>query len=220
MSCLFYKHYLLWNGLSDIDDVLSVYDYITDPETGKIDDLMINQVKMKGEPVVSSRPSCLAHLFTDKLNLAGHSEHSSASHALKPSFAADKQESSDTGLFSGFLVGPAEADDEAIGGSPLDFKRTCRLKRVYLGTNKDPYGLIVYQVNLNRLLQSCIHFIDNQLKFQNDLTAVFFVDVNSEDAELLSELGVYVRMKEFMQAALYPILKRLQDIEKQTLKKK
>ncbi|KAJ1343347.1 hypothetical protein BSLG_002373 [Batrachochytrium salamandrivorans] len=48
-SCLFYRHHLLWSGIKSTADMHTFYDYITDPETGKIHDGLVNQVKRKGE---------------------------------------------------------------------------------------------------------------------------------------------------------------------------
>ena len=48
-TCLFYGHHLLWSGLANTADTHTFYDYITDPETGKIYDGLVNQIKRKGE---------------------------------------------------------------------------------------------------------------------------------------------------------------------------
>eukprot|EP00842_Homolaphlyctis_polyrhiza_P006844 jgi/Hompol1/749/HPOL_005402-RA len=53
-SCLFYKHYQIWSGIDDLESAYAVYDYLTDPETGKLDDGIINQVKNKGEVSMST----------------------------------------------------------------------------------------------------------------------------------------------------------------------
>ncbi|KAI8899920.1 hypothetical protein BC833DRAFT_583689 [Globomyces pollinis-pini] len=57
ICCLLWKETLVWSGFSNFEDTRVLYNYIVHPETGKFDDLMINQVKPKGEAVVSSRLS-------------------------------------------------------------------------------------------------------------------------------------------------------------------
>lgn len=49
-TCILWKHKIVWNGLpGDIIDLYPLLDYLTDPETGKMDDGFIDQVKPKGE---------------------------------------------------------------------------------------------------------------------------------------------------------------------------
>jgi hypothetical protein len=48
---LFYlwKHYLVWGNHSSVDEIQFLVDYLTDPQTGKNWDQIINQVKQKNE---------------------------------------------------------------------------------------------------------------------------------------------------------------------------
>jgi hypothetical protein len=47
-SLILWKHYLAFSGMVDENDTWTLYDYITHPETGKMDDGLISQVKDKG----------------------------------------------------------------------------------------------------------------------------------------------------------------------------
>jgi hypothetical protein len=53
--CVFYKNSLAWTSLEDVQNTLYLYQYITNRETGKFYDGFINQVKPKGQPVVTQR---------------------------------------------------------------------------------------------------------------------------------------------------------------------
>ena len=48
-TVVLYRHHLVSSGLKDLADLKSFYDYITDPETGKIADGLVSMVKPKGE---------------------------------------------------------------------------------------------------------------------------------------------------------------------------
>ena len=66
-----YKHcFLYWKSPLeiDVDDVYPLYEYLTDPETGKIADGIVNQVKEKGEVLI---------LFLDgSFDFSGHCHYS------------------------------------------------------------------------------------------------------------------------------------------------
>ncbi|XJO71434.1 hypothetical protein BDV3_000950 [Batrachochytrium dendrobatidis] len=121
-TCLFYGHHLLWSGLANTADTHTFYDYITDPETGKIYDGLVNQIKRKGEAIIDSKPIVLASHTTAISNST-----------FNPFFRATQ---SMQRAFSGFLVGPEHPYTSSI---PID------IKKVYLDEDLKPFGLIVYQ---------------------------------------------------------------------------
>ncbi|KND04621.1 uncharacterized protein SPPG_00339 [Spizellomyces punctatus DAOM BR117] len=53
--CFLWHDQLVWSGLESFQDLKSVYDFLTDPETGRVYDPIVNQVKRKGEPVIATR---------------------------------------------------------------------------------------------------------------------------------------------------------------------
>lgn len=48
-SLILWKHYLAFSSMANESDAWNLYDYITHPETGKMDDGLISQVKDKGD---------------------------------------------------------------------------------------------------------------------------------------------------------------------------
>jgi hypothetical protein len=66
-TCLFYKNSLSWTSFEDFNDILALYRYITDSASGKFYDGFINQVKPKGQSIVSQR------LFSTATNSSSHS---------------------------------------------------------------------------------------------------------------------------------------------------
>lgn len=47
-SLILWKHYLTFSSMANECDAWTLYDYFTHPETGKVDDGLISQVKEKG----------------------------------------------------------------------------------------------------------------------------------------------------------------------------
>lgn len=47
-SIVLWKHHLAFSGMGNKVDASVIYDYLTHPETGKLDDGLISQVKEKG----------------------------------------------------------------------------------------------------------------------------------------------------------------------------
>ncbi|KAH6563774.1 hypothetical protein BASA61_002813 [Batrachochytrium salamandrivorans] len=121
-SCLFYRHHLLWSGIKSTADMHTFYDYITDPETGKIHDGLVNQVKRKGEALIDSRPTNLA---------------SSSLSISKPNLSSFFGVGSSTNhSFSGFLIGP----DDIYSSS-----NHVAIKQVFFKDISEKLALIVYQ---------------------------------------------------------------------------
>ncbi|KAI9096075.1 hypothetical protein DFS34DRAFT_650793 [Phlyctochytrium arcticum] len=58
-GCLLWHDQLVWSSTRSPSDLQDVYDYFTDPETGRVYDGLINQVKRKGEPVTHGRRASL-----------------------------------------------------------------------------------------------------------------------------------------------------------------
>lgn len=50
---ILYDHSLLYSSFENTAHASTLYDYLTDPETGKFDDGIVNQCKQKGEAVIS-----------------------------------------------------------------------------------------------------------------------------------------------------------------------
>ncbi|KAI9349476.1 hypothetical protein DFJ73DRAFT_833698 [Zopfochytrium polystomum] len=63
-SILLWRHYIIWSGLGSVHTFRVLYDYVTDAETGKMDDSIVNQVKPKGEAIVSTRQKNLQSIPT------------------------------------------------------------------------------------------------------------------------------------------------------------
>ncbi|KAH9277148.1 hypothetical protein BASA83_000007 [Batrachochytrium salamandrivorans] len=121
-SCLFYRHHLLWSGIKSTADMHTFYDYITDPETGKIHDGLVNQVKRKGEALIDSRPTNLA---------------SSSFSISKPNLSSFFGVGNSTNhSFSGFLIGP----DDIYNSS-----NHVAIKQVFFKDISEKLALIVYQ---------------------------------------------------------------------------
>ncbi|KAI9208750.1 uncharacterized protein BJ171DRAFT_489867 [Polychytrium aggregatum] len=123
---LLWDHHVVYSGFKDLGSLHQIYDYLTDPETGKINDNIINQVKQKGEAAIGTRPA--------SLKSPAISETSSGSDG-RISFSAKWRTST---RFCGFLVGPIFSGD-ALENDSIP-------KRVYLGDNGIEHYLIVYQV--------------------------------------------------------------------------
>ncbi|KAJ3038343.1 vacuolar fusion protein ccz1 [Rhizophlyctis rosea] len=115
-----YKHYLAHHDLPSLDTLRPVYEYITNPETGKVDDGIVNQVKGKGEAVVGTRPMSLR---PGKVGGGG-----GIGGGLGSLFGLRRE----SGKFSGFLVGP-------VGGEVPE------PKVVYLGEEGWEHYVLVYQ---------------------------------------------------------------------------
>lgn len=127
-----WKHYLVWCGLPNLQDAKPLYDYITDPETGKVADNMINQVKGKGEAIVSSRPTNLNDLI-----VAGGASNKLSSPASKVSAALQSLSfRPEQPKFNGYLVGPVD---------PTQIQSASTVKRVFIGLRKKEMGLLIYQ---------------------------------------------------------------------------
>lgn len=92
---ILYKHHLIWCGFDEIKDFIDLYDYITDPNTGKISDSVINQVKLKDEAVISTRQMNLDSIVKTTF--------------IKALFSRNKN-----ALFSGYLVGPLDFENRHI----------------------------------------------------------------------------------------------------------
>ncbi|KAJ3322367.1 hypothetical protein HDV06_003087 [Boothiomyces sp. JEL0866] len=58
---LLYKNALVYSGLDQYEHIYDLYDYLVDSESGKYDDLIINQVKNKGEAAISARIYTFIH---------------------------------------------------------------------------------------------------------------------------------------------------------------
>ncbi|KAJ3196592.1 vacuolar fusion protein ccz1 [Irineochytrium annulatum] len=118
----------LFRGLPDFADLSSFYDYIADPETGKYDDRIINQVKDKGEGVISTRPTSLQPIEKETPISVPSSNLSSSS-----SIFSSRKTTETNQKFSGFLIGPE--DTGAEGGA----------KSFFLGRSREEYKVLVYQ---------------------------------------------------------------------------
>ncbi|KAJ3012660.1 vacuolar fusion protein ccz1 [Thoreauomyces humboldtii] len=114
---LLWHDHLVWNGLETFDVLKPLYNYITDPETGRVYDGIVNQVKRKGEPIISTR----------RVSLKSARQGRGPSALIKSVRRLQK--------FTGFLVGPAH-----LGSVNVD------LKTVYIGEDGNPHHLIVYQL--------------------------------------------------------------------------
>ncbi|KAJ1533505.1 hypothetical protein HK405_000478, partial [Cladochytrium tenue] len=95
-----------------------LYDFLTDPETGKVDDGIVNQLKPKGEPVIPTRPKTLQPAVGSAREKAGGSSGGTSSPmAFVRAFSSVKP-----ARFSGFLAGPEMAveDLDAAAIAPVD----------------------------------------------------------------------------------------------------
>lgn len=65
--CLLYKDALVWTALSTFEETYQVYDYLVDPDIGKHDDGFVNQVKPKGEALISNHADASSESFIKKI---------------------------------------------------------------------------------------------------------------------------------------------------------
>ncbi|KAL2916959.1 hypothetical protein HK105_203391 [Polyrhizophydium stewartii] len=197
-SCLFFKHHLLWSDLPSLADTHTFYDYITDPETGKLDDSIVNQVKDKGEPIMSSRPTSFS---TNAAPLVERTSTSIFAPRAKPE-----------PKFTGFLVGPeishmgsssststataAAAAAAASAASGPHLHQQPRIKHVYLGPDAVPHGLVVYQL-------------------LDDTTLALFVNLlNLDLAARLTDPRTYEKLYAHLADVLTPLNERLTEAYK------
>ncbi|KAJ3157343.1 vacuolar fusion protein ccz1 [Geranomyces variabilis] len=94
---LFWHDHLVWNGLDSFDALKPLHSYITDPETGRVYDGVVNQVKRKGEPIIATRRISLQSVRQSR------------------SFLKSPRRGS---KFSGYLVGPV-----TIGSLDVELKK-------------------------------------------------------------------------------------------------
>lgn len=71
LQCIFWKDTLTHTTMGKYTDIFSIYDWITDRHVGKISDGIVNQVKFKGEPIVS-RPLFGSNLKYSKKSFTGY----------------------------------------------------------------------------------------------------------------------------------------------------
>ncbi|TPX39679.1 hypothetical protein SeMB42_g06280 [Synchytrium endobioticum] len=126
-TLVLWKHHLVSSGLNDLVHLKSFYDYITDPETGKIADGVVSMVKPKGEPVISSRPTTLR-------------SNASALAAQSPSALLFSALSPRSSKFTGFIV---PALGETIAGTTTSM--SIHPKKLYIGPDAEEMFLVVYQ---------------------------------------------------------------------------
>jgi hypothetical protein len=159
----------VWNGADTVEEVRVLYDYLTDPECGKVDDGIINQVKAKGEAVISSRQLDLSTHSSKEYNststsASGNHHHQNSSSSSASSSSSSSSQSATSALsayflypskkeptkFSGFIVGPENVESlqqqqEQIVGSRFSSLRN-GAKTMYIGPKSVEHRVIVYQV--------------------------------------------------------------------------
>ncbi|KAJ3276432.1 vacuolar fusion protein ccz1 [Terramyces sp. JEL0728] len=136
---LLYKNALVYSGLERYEHIYDLYDYLVDSESGKYDDLIINQVKTKGEAAISSRVSTFLH---------------SANFQSGPPF-------------TGFLIGPETLDqvEQNVVPKIVYFDKTPHIIITYqlheiltiTFTTKHVELEKFHQLSYYAFLQSCIH---------------------------------------------------------------
>ncbi|KAI8813808.1 hypothetical protein BJ742DRAFT_787524 [Cladochytrium replicatum] len=176
-SVLLYRHQLVHftttQGISDVSHILPLYEYITHPETGKFSDSVVNQVKPKGEPVISTMPTGLR----DSRELEGSNDAGSVGEDRRSGPGTGDLLRRGLGIssnqpvakFSGFLIGPLGND--AVDGGPL---------KLYIGPTATETFALMYQ-------------------FEEDLTVVFLIPASFVDDEQMTNLrtwSFYERLQE------------------------
>ena len=117
---LLWKETLCWSSLDSHQDTKLIYDYLTNPTTGLLDDGILNQTKTKGEAAISARAYPSPHPNTLPKNTT-----------IEALFRKPVPQP----RFSGFLVGP-----DLTNPSSQPYK----VQLVFL-TDLMPYLFIVYQ---------------------------------------------------------------------------
>ncbi|KAJ3221760.1 hypothetical protein HK099_003150 [Clydaea vesicula] len=131
-TCIFWKHYLIWSGLPNLEEFYIIYDYLTDPETGKISDGLINMTKSKDVPLISTKKINLTSNCNYNFNNVHHNVVADPAHRVKD-----------------FLIGPTLSDLEReekyfTKNSPSNFL-TEKPKSVYIGKEGREAKLLCYQ---------------------------------------------------------------------------
>ncbi|KAJ3087329.1 vacuolar fusion protein ccz1 [Quaeritorhiza haematococci] len=148
-----WHHYLIWSGLNTLSEARTLYDYLTHPETGKFSDNFVNQVKSKGEAVISTRPLNL-RATTPAAALISASVAPPATSSSSSIFSRSSA-NKEVPKFSGYLVGPvslgtATGTTGGVEGTelttvPLTASVVGEPKRVYIGPEAKEHYCIVYQ---------------------------------------------------------------------------
>ncbi|TPX31230.1 hypothetical protein SmJEL517_g05369 [Synchytrium microbalum] len=128
-TVVLWRHHLVSSGLKDLLDLKSFYDYITDPETGKIADGIVSMVKPKGESVIASRPTTLRPTAAA---LALQNAHSS-SDISSMLFSALTSRSS---RFTGFIVPSFNPSEISVPVHP---------KKLFIGRDAEEMFVVLYQ---------------------------------------------------------------------------
>ncbi|KAJ3414879.1 Aromatic/aminoadipate aminotransferase 1 [Chytridiales sp. JEL 0842] len=205
-TCVLWHHFLVWNSASTSEEIRVLYDYITDPETGKVEDSIINQVKAKGEAVISTRP----------LNTSSIAITKDSSTASSPSTAPTSISFADflnpyrkvPSKFSGFIVGPEFADEGRTSsgsrgggvGEAAVVDDRYGAKKLYIGPKAIEHRVIVYQ-------------------FQEDTTIVLLLPCDAVDDPLvaretesaLQDPSLYVQLRMFLESRLGSVAHMLND---------
>ncbi|KAJ3316174.1 vacuolar fusion protein ccz1 [Blyttiomyces sp. JEL0837] len=125
--CILWKHQVVWSGMSSIEDFGIFWDYITDPDTGLVADQIVNQVKAKGEPVISTRQTNLSQV--------------SPMYSKEPPSPSTSYFSSrryEPSKFSGYIIGPLPGSEKVT--DPMEGS-----KKIYLGESAVEHRIVAYQ---------------------------------------------------------------------------
>ena len=148
-------HELAWSGLNTFQELQPLYEWVTNPETGKLNDGILNMVKEKGQSLIYKSQDQIKSLRWKNFN-GIHSSSSSSSSATMTVPTSSTPHSSSSSLtsnlfnpfklkqssmngdylpFTGFLVGPVKVED---------LTEEIQEKRVFLANQE--YYLIIFQV--------------------------------------------------------------------------
>ncbi|KAI8847624.1 hypothetical protein BC829DRAFT_395888 [Chytridium lagenaria] len=190
--CILWRHYVVYSGLPSVHDLRLFFDYITNPETGKVDDFIVNQVKQKGEAVISTRRmNLLPPTVPEKdpsLSTNVGAQASSSAGSMAPFFY--KKAPAPPSLFSGFIIGPEEPDSPGLL-STQEEREAWGAKTLYVGRDRREYKVVSYQ-------------------FEEETTITLFCDATNPQTDLspLYKPDFYISLRSMLNSRL-PVLTQL-----------
>ncbi|KAJ3099329.1 hypothetical protein HDU97_003254, partial [Phlyctochytrium planicorne] len=180
---MLWRHYVVHSSLPSVSELNLFYEYITNPETGKVEDFVVNQIKPKGEPVISTRRMNLLPPSVPEKdpNTSASAPAATPSSGISPLFY--RKAPAPPPLFSGYIIGPENPDSPGLLSTPEE-KDLWGAKTLYLGKDRKECKVIAYQ-------------------FEEETTIVLFCD-KAEDptSEPLHQPEYYQNLRSMLHSRL------------------
>ncbi|KAJ3212327.1 vacuolar fusion protein ccz1 [Dinochytrium kinnereticum] len=182
--CILWRHNVVYSGLPSVHDLRLFFDYITNPETGKVDDFIVNQIKPKGEAVISTRrmnlmPPTVSERDPQLPSTTSTSTNQSS--GMSPFFY--KRPAPVPPPFSGFIIGPEDPDSPGLL-STQEEQEAWGAKTLFVGKDRREYKTLVYQ-------------------FEEDTTVAFFCEAEGNNGlSLLNKPEFYISLRSILHSRL------------------